>query len=69
MATEFIREVRVSNGTETRAMVVERVGGKVMLWDRDNDPNSDGLVELAGATDSDVQDALNDAGEWEVIAE
>lgn len=64
MAIEIIREVEITNGTETRTMVIERINGKVMIWDRDNDPNSDGLVEVAGDSDSDVQDVLT--GDWEI---
>lgn len=69
MSVEFIRNVPVTNGTETRTLRIESIDGRIMLHDPIADPNSDGLVELAGDTNSDVQDALNDCGEWEVISE
>lgn len=63
----LIRELKVTNGIDTRTLLIERIDGKIMLWDRDNDPYSDGMIELAGDTDSDVRDALADAGEWELV--
>lgn len=63
----IIREVQITNGIESRTLAIESLDGRIVLWDRERDPNSDGLVELAGDADSDVQDALNDVGEWVVV--
>lgn len=66
MNAEIIREVEVSNGLETRSLTILLVDENPMLWDSSADPNYDALCELEDETDTAVQDALSDGGEFKV---